>query len=265
MRLAVVLAAMVIPYAVEGGQKIQTSISEIKMSALTGYSKAQYELTIRNDGTVEYQGENYVKEKGRRRSRISAEDFKRIIRKIDEVDFLALKDRYRSVELGGEQIFKTDQPTLTISVIKNGRTKSVEDYLGAPKRLKELEELIYATTGLSAWIGSEADLRDIPYYDSFPLNRRLKFRALLEHYQTSGDSRRISGYLLMFLKNSMSFDLQAPNTIDLSQFDGYIVDATGYIQQKRKLEFTFHLTQIRPVGRYVDRQPSSNNCELCGK
>jgi hypothetical protein len=98
---------------------------------------------------------------------ISAEDFSRIIRKIDEIGFFALKDRYRSVEVGGEEMFMTDQPTLTISVIANGQTKSVEDYLGAPKRLKELEELIYKVTGLSSWLGSAPDLSDIPTTISF--------------------------------------------------------------------------------------------------
>jgi hypothetical protein len=264
MKLAVFLAAILIPCAVGGVEKIQTPISEIKMTTLTGNSNVQYDLTLRNDGTVEYHGENFVKEKGRRRSQISAGDFKRIIRKIDEIGFFALKDKYRSVEVGGEEMFMTDQPTVTISVIANGRTKSVEDYLGAPKRLKDLEELIYKITGLSMWLGSEPDISNIPYYNSFPLKRRLKFRALLEHYQT-GDSKRTSGYLLMFLKNSMSFNLQTQSPIDLSQFDGYIVDATGYIRRQRKLEFTFLATEIRPVRRYVDRQPSSNNCELCGK
>jgi hypothetical protein len=69
----------------------------------------------------------------------------------------------------------------------------------------------------------------------------------------------------MFLKNSMSFNLQTQSPIDLSQFDGYIVDATGYIQRHGKPEFTFLATEIYPVGRYVDRQPPPNNCELCGK
>jgi hypothetical protein len=76
----------------------------------------------------------------------------------------------------------------------------------------------------------------------------------LEHYRTSGDPKRVSAYLLTFMKNTMDFNLQAPGAIDLSRLDGYVVDATGYIKQKSRLEYVFVATKIRPVRRYLSVQ-----------
>ena len=53
----------------------------------------------------------------------------------------------------------------------------------------------------------------------------------------------------MFMKNPMSFDLEAHRDIDLSSFDGYIVDAIGHIR-KSKTDNVFVVTEIRRVHRY---------------
>ena len=57
---------------------------------------------------------------------------------------------------------------------------------------------------------------------------------------------------------------QAPTAIDLSRLDGYIVDATGYIKQKSKLEYVLVATKIRPVRRYLSVQ-SLSYWRICGK
>jgi hypothetical protein len=71
MKLALFVATIFIPCAIESAEKTQTPISEIKIQTLTGSSSIQYELTIRNDGTVEYYGGNSANEKGWRRSYFS--------------------------------------------------------------------------------------------------------------------------------------------------------------------------------------------------
>jgi hypothetical protein len=125
--------------------------------------------------------------------------------------------------------------------------------MGPPKGLRELEELIIDVTHAPRWIGPSDDVHDIPYYEFFPLNRRVTFRALLEHYRTGGDPKPVSGYLLMFMKdNGVSFNLEAPRNIALSRFDGYIVDATGCIKQTSKMDHVFVATDIRPVRRYLE-------------
>ncbi len=53
----------------------------------------------------------------------------------------------------------------------------------------------------------------------------------------------------MFIKNNgVSFKVEVPQNIDLSKFDGYIVDATGYIKQ-RSADHVFVVTDIRRVRR----------------
>jgi len=56
--------------------------------------------------------------------------------------------------------------------------------MGSPKGLYELEELILDITQASQWIGQRSDLHDIPYYESFPLNKTVTFRALLQNYRS---------------------------------------------------------------------------------
>jgi len=230
--------------------KSELQIDEINLERTSCYGTCpQYKLTIHSDGTVLYKGKDFVKEKGAKKTRVSQSDLRKLARKINAIRFFNLEEKYNSQEIGGASIFVTDQPTQIVTIRAGDRTKSVEDYFGSPKGLHELEELIDQVTNSSVWTGVRSDISDIPYYDSFPLNRRVRFRALLEHYRTGGDSKRVSGYLLMFMKNPMSFDLEAHRDIDLSSFDGYIVDAIGHIR-KSKTDNVFVVTEIRRVRRY---------------
>lgn len=92
----------------------------------------------------------------------------------------------------------------------------------------------------------------------FPLNTRVTYRVLLQHYHTGGDRRRISGYVLMFVNNKgISFDVESHPSIDLQKFDGYLVDASGQIRQEPKMGYKFVLTDIRPVRRYLSKKALS--------
>jgi hypothetical protein len=135
--------------------------------------------------------------------------------------------------------------------------KSVQDYMGAPKGLHDLKQLISDLTHASRRSGDVYD-RDVPYYDKFPLNMRVTYRALLQHYHTGGDRRRISGYLLTFINNKgIQFGMESQSSIGLQKFDGYLVDATGQVRQKPKMGYEFVRTDIRPVRRYlIQKAPS---------
>jgi hypothetical protein len=205
---------------------------------------------------------------GKRVSRISPSEFKRLTEKIEHIQFFQLEDRYarypldRPATISGseataESTFVTDQPTEIVTVVTNKGMKAVEDYMGAPKGLHELEQLILDLTRASRWSGDIYD-RDVPYYDKFPLNMRVTYRVLLEHYRTGGDRRRISGYLLMFVNNKgIQFDVESQPSIDLPKFDGYLVDASGQIKQNPNMGYRFILTDIRPVRRYLSEKARS--------
>jgi hypothetical protein len=238
-------------------------VTEIRFKSITGYSDDRFTLKVRRNGMVEYVGINFVRVEGTRRSTISRDDFQKLVQKIEQIRFFQLQNRYngypldqsmkvRGNEATAERTIVTDQPTEIVTVVADNRTKSVEDYMGAPKGLYELEQLILDITHVSQWTGDTDELRDVPYYDSFPLNRRVTFRALLEHYRTSGDPKGISDYMLVFMNNKgIDFYVETPRTIDLSKLDGYIVDATGYIKETSKMGHIFVASEIRPVRRYV--------------
>ena len=132
------------------------------------------------------------------------------------------------------------------------KTEHIADWrYAAPKGLFELEQLILDLTHARRWTGDIYD-RDVPYYDKFPLNRGVTYRAVLGDYRTSNHPKRIAGYMLSFVNNKgIQFDVESSPTIDLRKLDGYLVDATGQIREK-KLGQKFILTSIRPVRRYFE-------------
>jgi hypothetical protein len=239
-------------------------IKEIRLHGIGGYSQNRFTVTIRNDGAVQYTGVSFVAVEGKRRSRISSEDFRRLVNKIEQIHFFGLEERYNTYPLDkpaevrstgeatAERTFVTDQRTEIVTVVTSTRTKSVEDYMGAPKGLFELEQLILDLTHARRWTGDIYD-RDVPYYDKFPLNKRVMYRAVLGDYRTSNHPKRIAGYMLSFVNNKgIQFDVESPPTIDLRKLDGYLVDATGQIREKENLGHKFILTSIRPIRRYFE-------------
>ena len=103
-----------------------------------------YKLTVYRSGQVEFDGKYYVRAKGRRTGRISEKDFEKLVKKIDEIKFFGLKDRYDANV--------TDLPTRKTSVTRGNRTKTVENYFGGPAGLQELEDLIDEVAKSSIWI-----------------------------------------------------------------------------------------------------------------
>jgi len=65
--------------------------------------------------------------------------------------------------------------------------ESVEDYMGAPKGLYELEQLILDLTHASRWSGDLYE-RDVPYYDKIPAEHARDLSrapAALPHWRRS--------------------------------------------------------------------------------
>src|SRR6476469_10321975 len=53
-----------------------------------------YTLTVQSSGRVEFVGAKHVWETGQHRGKISRADFARLVKKIEEINFFALKSRY---------------------------------------------------------------------------------------------------------------------------------------------------------------------------
>jgi len=107
-----------------------------------------YNLTIMGDGRVIYKGEDFVKVKGKRVSRIDNDKIKKLAQAFKEADYSSLKSNY-------ENFTATDMPYAITSITINGEIKKVKHYHGdfsAPKKLTKLEDRIDKIVGTSKWL-----------------------------------------------------------------------------------------------------------------
>jgi len=102
---------------------------------------AAYEIEIRADGSVWYEGIADVAAKGPIPLRTTPDAVKALVEKFRAADFFALRAVYRPElwDAGGSEI------TLTFSV--DGRSKSVTEYLGGlagmPETVSQLEQAVH--------------------------------------------------------------------------------------------------------------------------
>lgn len=237
----------------------QTQISAISLERTSCYGTCpSYKVIASRDGRIQYEGKDFVTIKGKRISAISPRQFAKLAKKVEEIGFFKLHNEYSSVtNPEGSSSFVTDQPTYITIVTRGTVTKKVENYYGGPKRLYEFEQLIDEITNSAQWTGHPDLNKDIPYYDSFPPNRTLKFRGLLETARWESKAPgNVKGwkskYILMFMKNSKSLDITAPKSIDLAPLDGYIVEVTGTLTNNATGSETFNISKIRRIRRYAD-------------
>ena len=89
-----------------------------------------FSINIFNNGDVLYYGKKFVKKLGNLNLKLNQKEINQILNKAKEINFNNLKSEYT------ENI--SDLPTTFISINK----KTIKDYYGAPKELKDLEKLI---------------------------------------------------------------------------------------------------------------------------
>jgi hypothetical protein len=107
-----------------------------------------YRVTISDDGDVTYVGERFVNVVGERRASIPRADVERLLRRFEEAQFDELRDAYRA------QV--TDLPTYTITLERNGRSKTVVDYgglsAGMPRAVRDLQDEIDRVANTGQWV-----------------------------------------------------------------------------------------------------------------
>ena len=135
------------------GAKPDSDITKIVLERTACFGLCPvYTLTVNRSGKVRFEGRAHVWETGPQSGRISREDFGKLVKKIEEIDFFSLKDRYDGKNADGSGVTVTDLPTRKTSVTRGNRTKTVENYFRGPKGLKELEDLIDELTKSAEWI-----------------------------------------------------------------------------------------------------------------
>lgn len=107
-----------------------------------------YTVSIDQDGAVSYEGRRFVNVVGTQHSQIPVSDVQALLAQFDAVNFMSLRDEYRSPI--------TDNPTYTLTLVRNGRTKTVVDYAGPragmPQAVRDLEDEIDRVTNTAQWV-----------------------------------------------------------------------------------------------------------------
>ena len=113
-----------------------------------------YTLTISSDssvkftptGTFVYRGDG-VMPRVPLTARITAEQLKVLLAEFEEIKFYSLRNRYGRAEKSGTgpscPQYSTDGPSATVTIVRNGKRKSVDHYLGCSgaQVLDDLEAL----------------------------------------------------------------------------------------------------------------------------
>jgi hypothetical protein len=118
-----------------------------------------YTVTITGGGQVTYVGRRFVNEVGERRTTIPREDVARLLARFDAIGFDDLDDAYRARV--------TDMPTYTVTLVRDGRRKTVVDYAGLnagmPEAVRELQNEIDRVAGTERWVLRDGQpVRDRP-------------------------------------------------------------------------------------------------------
>jgi len=114
-----------------------------------------YTVTIDAKGRVSYDGRRFVRVMGHQTDTIPRASVVALVETIDRIGFFGLKTLYTKNV--------TDLPTTFVTITRNGETKTVEDYLGAPEGLIAFEKQIDEAVRIKRWV----------WYDEHAFQERL--------------------------------------------------------------------------------------------
>ena len=103
-----------------------------------------YTVSMSEDGAVRYEGVQGVRVSGARTWKIAPEAVHALAADMVKAGFFEMKDEYTALI--------TDLPTITTTLTRGSRTKTIKDYFGAPAALKELEARIDQVSGVRAYV-----------------------------------------------------------------------------------------------------------------
>lgn len=113
--------------------------SELPASVLARFCPV-YKLAIYPDGSVVFDAKEHVRVKEVQNYQIDAAAVQALIAKFQAAHYFSLAPAYTHITMpDGTEMMVTDLPTTYTSLSLDGRTKKVEDYVGAPKELGQLE------------------------------------------------------------------------------------------------------------------------------
>jgi membrane dipeptidase len=109
-----------------------------------------YSVTLRDDGSVSYEGKQHVKVTGTQTWKIDPAAVRALAQEMRDEGFFELQDEYRSMV--------TDHPTVFTTLTIGGRTKKVLDYVAGPQKLKDFEAKIDEIAGTQKYVKGADEL-----------------------------------------------------------------------------------------------------------
>jgi hypothetical protein len=150
MRTVALVAAS---FFVTGLLRAESPITKIVLERTACFGTCPvYTLTIHSSGVVEFAGTNHCKASGPQTGKMSPSSFAKLVKKIAEIEFFALRDRYDGKNPDGTGSTVTDLPTRKTTVTRGDETKTVVNYFRGPPGLTELELLIDELANSGKWI-----------------------------------------------------------------------------------------------------------------
>jgi hypothetical protein len=110
-----------------------------------------YTVTVLRDGTVKWEGKQFVKVTGKATGKLGADALAQLTKAFSDAGFFALHDKYDSYDV-------TDHPSAILAYSDGGKAKTVHHYPGdrsAPEKLSTLEDKVDELVGTQRWIGRD--------------------------------------------------------------------------------------------------------------
>jgi len=149
---AVALAVATIPASSSAQEVPADSVIKLERTSCFGECPV-YSVSIDAKGNVTYDGTEFVRVKGRQTDRIPVPRVAELLATADRIGFFDLRDQYRTIRNpDGTETMVTDLPTTFVTITRGGRSKRVEDYVGAPAELKQREQQIDEATRTVRWV-----------------------------------------------------------------------------------------------------------------
>jgi hypothetical protein len=155
-----------------------------------------YKLAIYKDGSAVYEGKEYVRVRGMEKYRIDADAVRRLVGKFVAADYFSFESKYVSIKQADDtEMFVTDLPSTYTSFAWEGRNKEVDDYVGAPKALRELENEIDRVAKTSRYIRIDADTVHQKARQGWNVREEKEAQRLLWEVVEAGDADAVRAFL----------------------------------------------------------------------
>jgi hypothetical protein len=149
---ALIIALLAVLPAAAQDQKPEAVIT-LERTACFGTCPV-YTVTINDDGSVVYNGTNFVDVEGEQATQIDPEIVKTAVKVFEDAGYFDWNDEYMNMTV-------TDQPYVTISVTRDGDTKTISHYYGdenAPLALTYVEAWVDIIASTEQWVGQQPAL-----------------------------------------------------------------------------------------------------------